>query len=275
MGQLPDHSPVSKFKSLPARILTAFVLAVVAMGACLGGSITFSILCIALVGILLFELGGLQLPPITRSKKTALVFFGCAVMAGIALHFLLDEPDFTLLTILMIILACGFGILLRFNIPLVLCGSGILLAVQGYLLTYLEDRLVFILAVLLIVGTDVGGYFFGKLIGGPKIVPKISPNKTWSGTIGGWVMAILIIIGVAFFTANEIPSTGIILLVIVLSIFSQLGDISISLLKRKVGVKDSSNLLPGHGGFLDRFDSFIGAGVLIFLLTLINGYLIH
>ena len=151
---------------------------------------------------------------------------------------------------------------------MVVCGVGVYLAVHGYITTYLEDRLLFVLFVLLIVGTDVGGYFVGKLVGGPKIVPSISPNKTWSGTIGGWVLAVLILIGFVYLWTGDLPSMAFIVLAVVISIFSQLGDLSISLLKRKVGVKDSSNLLPGHGGFLDRFDSFIGAGVLLFLLTL-------
>ncbi len=272
MGQFPEHPLESKFKSLPTRVFTALGMAVVALGAFFGGPITFSIFCIALAGLLFFELGGLQSPLFSKSKRAAFVLFGCAVLTGAVLHLLQGKPDYALQIMLIIILVCGFGIFLRFKPHMTLCGVGVYLAVHVYITTYLENSLLFILFVLLIVGTDVGGYFVGKLVGGPKSLPKISPNKTWSGIIGGWVLAVLILIGFVYLWINELPSIIIIMQTVAISIFSQLGDLSISLLKRKVGVKDSSNLLPGHGGFLDRFDSFIGAGVLIFVLTLINDY---
>ena len=272
MGQFPEHPLESKFKSLPTRVFTALGMAVVALGAFFGGPITFSIFCIALAGLLFFELGGLQSPLFSKSKRAAFVLFGCAVLTGAVLHLLQGKPDYALQIMLIIILISVFGIFLRFKIPMVVCGVGVYLAVHGYITTYLEDRLLFVLFVLLIVSTDVGGYFVGKLAGGPKIFPKISPNKTWSGTIGGWVLAVLILFVFVFLWTNQLPPVAIIFLAVSISIFSQLGDLSISLLKRKAGVKDSSNLLPGHGGFLDRFDSFVGAGVLIFLLALIYDY---
>ena len=267
-------SAPGKFNALPARVFTALGMAVVALGAFFGGPITFSIFCIALAGLLFFELGGLLFPLFSRPNRAAFVLFGCAVLTGAVLHLLQGKPDYTVQTILILLLVGGFGIFLRFKIPMVVCGVGVYLAVHGYIATYLEDRLLFVLFVLLIVGTDIGGYFVGKLVGGPKIFPKISPNKTWAGTIGGWVLAVLILFVFVFLWTGDWPAMTVIVLAVAIAICSQLGDLSISLLKRKVGVKDSSNLLPGHGGFLDRFDSFIGAGVLLFLLTLLTPNLV-
>ncbi|MCY3725906.1 MAG: phosphatidate cytidylyltransferase [Rhodobacteraceae bacterium] len=280
MGQLPKQPKESKFKSLPARVLTALVLAGVALGSYLGGFLTFSLFCLVLFSFLLFELCGLQTPAFSRSRKIVYVVFGCVVITSTMLFALVtafaiivDEFYSTLLLYdfaLIFLYIIGSGILLRYKIHMVACATGIFLAVLGHLMTYLEESQLFLLIVLLIIGTDAGGYFVGKLIGGPKLFPSISPNKTWSGTIGGWVMAIIILSGFNYFWRDELPTIYLILYALAISVFSQLGDLSISSLKRKAGVKDSSNLLPGHGGFLDRFDGFVGAGVLIFFLTIMN-----
>jgi phosphatidate cytidylyltransferase len=111
--------------------------------------------------------------------------------------------------------------------------------------------------------TDVAGYFTGKMVGGPKVFPKISPNKTWSGVIGGWLAVGLFSL---FFVGNVAPPDLFITFVVgsvLLSFAAQIGDIIQSRLKRVREVKDSSNLLPGHGGFMDRLDGFIGATVII------------
>jgi phosphatidate cytidylyltransferase len=114
--------------------------------------------------------------------------------------------------------------------------------------------LIFIISV--VVFTDVLGYFFGKLIGGPKVAPYISPKKTWSGIVSGWFGALTV--GWVAFHFFHFPKVFI-MTAFFLSVFSQFGDFFESYLKRRSGVKDSSNILPGHGGFLDRFDGLIGA----------------
>ncbi|MDE2674528.1 MAG: phosphatidate cytidylyltransferase [Paracoccaceae bacterium] len=278
MGQLPETSKDSKFKSLPARVITALVLAGVALGSYLAGIITFALFLLALFSFLLFELCGLQTPAFSRSRKIAYVLSGCVLIAGSMVFELANAYSIDLgkirnnsqLFVFVLIFVIVSGVLLRYKIYMVACGTGIFLAVLGHSMAFLGSKPVFLMIVLLIIGTDAGGYFAGKLIGGPKMFPSISPNKTWSGTIGGWALSIIILIGFMYFWRDKLPTTYLVFYALAISVFSQLGDLSISAIKRKVGVKDSSNLLPGHGGFLDRFDGFIGAGVLIFFLTIMN-----
>lgn len=266
LGQLPDHPHTPKFKSLPKRVISALVLAVVAIGAYLGGDIAFTTFSIILAGILLFELSGLQTSLFSTLRKMILVGFGCAALSATSIYLLQDNTNFNLVMMSIVLLAWGLAIIARFDYIVFLGSAAIYLAVVGMILTYLQAPLLFLLVVLLIVGTDIGGYVFGKIIGGPKILSGISPNKTWVGTIGGWVLAVLIFIGFVYLLDDYFPPTVLILMALGVSICSQIGDVLISMIKRRAGVKDSSNLLPGHGGFLDRFDGFIGAGVLIFFL---------
>jgi len=103
--------------------------------------------------------------------------------------------------------------------------------------------------------TDIGGYIFGKLFGGPKLV-KISPNKTWAGAIGSLILSQLAFL--IFFLDNSYEfNVAIIFIQIFLSIVGQIGDILMSYIKRKNNKKDTSNFIPGHGGFLDRVDGLI------------------
>jgi phosphatidate cytidylyltransferase len=103
--------------------------------------------------------------------------------------------------------------------------------------------------------TDIGGYIFGKLFGGPKLV-KISPNKTWAGTLGSLILSQLAFL--IFFLDNSYKfNVAIIFIQIFLSIVGQIGDILMSYIKRNNNKKDTSNFIPGHGGFLDRVDGLI------------------
>jgi phosphatidate cytidylyltransferase len=109
-------------------------------------------------------------------------------------------------------------------------------------------------------GTDVAAYFGGRLIGGPKLWPKVSPSKTWSGTLSGVTAGAIFgaVIG-AGWIGSPLPFLPIFLLGLVTAMVSQAGDVFESCIKRHYGVKDSSILIPGHGGFMDRLDGFVAA----------------
>jgi phosphatidate cytidylyltransferase len=122
---------------------------------------------------------------------------------------------------------------------------------------------------LVVWAADIGGYFAGRSIGGPKLWPSVSPKKTWAGAIGGFVASLIV---AAPFAAFDLGRTGALLLLgAVLSVVSQLGDLFESAVKRRFGVKDSSHLIPGHGGLMDRLDGFVAAVVLAAILGYLRG----
>jgi phosphatidate cytidylyltransferase len=126
-----------------------------------------------------------------------------------------------------------------------------------------------ILILLVVWATDIGGYFAGRGIGGPKLWPRVSPKKTWAGAIGGFAASLVVSGG---FAGLGLAKTGpILLLGAALSIASQLGDLFESAVKRRFGVKDSSHIIPGHGGLLDRLDGFVAAVVMAAIFGLLRG----
>ncbi|ARJ51704.1 phosphatidate cytidylyltransferase [Staphylococcus lutrae] len=133
-----------------------------------------------------------------------------------------------------------------------------------------EAGLHFILFGLLIVWlTDTGAYIFGRLFGKHKLWPVISPNKTIEGFIGGLICSLIVPLVFMMFIDFDYSMGWLLLITLILSVFGQLGDLVESGFKRHFGVKDSGRLLPGHGGILDRFDSFM------FVLPLMNIFLIQ
>jgi phosphatidate cytidylyltransferase len=124
--------------------------------------------------------------------------------------------------------------------------------------------------VLLIVWvTDSGGYFAGRGIGGPKLWPSVSPKKTWAGAVGGFAASLAVAAG---FAAFDLGKAGPLLMLSgALSVVSQLGDLFESAVKRRFGVKDSSHIIPGHGGLMDRLDGFVAAVVVAALFGLLRG----
>ena len=117
--------------------------------------------------------------------------------------------------------------------------------------------------------TDIGGYFAGRGIGGPKLWPRVSPKKTWAGAVGGLVFSL--VVAAAFALLGFGKMLPLLLFGAVLSVVSQLGDLFESAVKRRFGVKDSSHLIPGHGGFLDRLDGFVAAIVFAAFIGFMRG----
>ena len=143
-----------------------------------------------------------------------------------------------------------------------------------YYLKYIDEEMKLITFVLIIsIATDIGGYLFGKLFKGPKLT-KISPNKTIAGSIGSFVLSILSIYLILKFNIIEFEiivnfNFINILLVILISASSQVGDIIISYYKRLYDVKDTGNIIPGHGGILDRIDGMLLSFPMFLLIVLI------
>lgn len=153
--------------------------------------------------------------------------------------------------------------------------SGLVYAAAALVATILVRRdadlgFVALMFVLLVVWvTDIGGYFAGRGIGGPKLWPRVSPKKTWAGAIGGLVLALVVALGFALLGfGRTIP---LLLLGAVLSVVSQLGDLFESAVKRRFDVKDSSHIIPGHGGLMDRLDGFVAAIVFAALVGFMRG----
>jgi phosphatidate cytidylyltransferase len=130
----------------------------------------------------------------------------------------------------------------------------------------------------IVIATDVGAYFAGRTIGGPKIAPSISPSKTWAGLVGGMVAASLFALGLVMRLSSALSIKEVVLSVTfgaVLAVVAQTGDFFESWMKRKAGVKDSGAMIPGHGGVLDRIDGLIPVvivGTALFLATTLWGF---
>ncbi|WP_227395511.1 phosphatidate cytidylyltransferase [Jeotgalibacillus aurantiacus] len=131
------------------------------------------------------------------------------------------------------------------------------------------DLLWIVFALLIIWTTDSGAYFIGKSMGKKKLWPDISPNKTVEGFVGGIVSAVVVILIFSLVAPLGTPIWYLLLATVILSAFGQIGDLVESALKRHYGVKDSGNILPGHGGLLDRFDSLLFVLPLMHILQLI------
>ena len=133
-----------------------------------------------------------------------------------------------------------------------------------------DNLLIFVFIIIICISTDIGGYTFGKLFKGPKLT-KISPNKTYSGMLGSFIFAIFFSYSFFIFFKDQIyvlQNFNIFLIIIILSLVSQIGDLTISYFKRISKLDDTGNLIPGHGGILDRIDGIIFVFPFIYLINL-------
>ena len=258
-------NPLSRFPDLVPRVASASVMAAVGLAAIWAGGYWFLALVTLAIGVMIWELHRMLAPVEQASHALPM-----ALVAALAvwLSGVLPTAD-----VLPLALAPGFvGISILPVNRRIFGGYAVLVVLAGFGVIHMraDFGLIWMLWLLLVVvATDVAGYFAGRLLGGPKFWPKVSPKKTWSGTIAGWVGAALV--GAVFVIWAD-ASSQIIGLSIALSMAAQMGDISESAVKRKVGVKDASNLIPGHGGLLDRFDGMLGAAVLLLLVEQMVGF---
>ena len=184
----------------------------------------------------------------------------------------LRTPEITTsLSILVPVILLG-ALMIRFNMLKTvgwwLVGVGYVAAPMLALawLRDLDHGLLVLWVFFIVWATDIGGYFFGKAIGGPKLAPKLSPKKTWAGLLGG--MAFSIAVGLLLHFVFGLVG-GLFVIVIasgLLAAWAQAGDLLESGIKRHFGVKDSGGLIPGHGGLLDRVDGLVFVAPAVALL---------
>ena len=248
-----------KYPDLKLRLISGAVLILVGGTALyLGGSV-FLIAFILLAGVMAWEVVALD------EKQSSLNYVIAALMAGSVVLYDRVGLSAGLIGLLATIVAYQVALKPKDFILRAVVFASIFLGIVGLIKLRLEVGLIAIVWILLcVIASDVGGYFAGRTFGGPKLWPAVSPKKTWSGTVGGWVLAACV--GMYFSQYYPASPSTFAFYGIVIAIFAQAGDLSESVLKRRAGVKDSSNLIPGHGGFLDRFDGVIGASLLVFLM---------
>lgn len=148
-----------------------------------------------------------------------------------------------------------------FGLAIMLVAYGLV----GFRETYGLNFVLWLMGIVIV--SDTAGYFVGRVLGGPKFWPSLSPKKTWSGTVAGWVGSL--ILGLVLWMAGN-GDASLIWISPLVCLAGQMGDIAESWLKRRAGVKDSSNLIPGHGGFMDRFDAVTGAVLATMLIGLVT-----
>tara|TARA_R110002049_G_scaffold10127_1_gene50084 strand:- start:38348 stop:39139 length:792 start_codon:yes stop_codon:yes gene_type:complete len=253
-----------QWSDLRARMLSAAAMVVVGvLGIWLGGHV-FHLLVALICGVMVWELVAMLRP---EARNTALQLGGLTAAALLAAVYM---PVGLGLPVLMLPALAGFALLAQ-NRTLYMAFT-VMILLAGFGLMQVRDDMGFgwlMWLVAVVVVTDVVGYFAGRAIGGPKFWPAVSPKKTWSGTAAGWVGAA--IVGLLF-SINTGMGLHLIGVSVALSMASQMGDIAESGMKRKMGVKDSSSLIPGHGGLLDRFDGMLGASVFLLIVGPLIGF---
>ncbi|GHC58437.1 phosphatidate cytidylyltransferase [Neogemmobacter tilapiae] len=248
-----------RWSDLGRRLVSAVVLVAIAAVDIWTGGLWFILMVAGLVGLMAWELDRMTAPDGELVQAPGLALMAAICLFG-AVGF--SAPiDVALIGVI----AVGFlGTDRRQRVPATLAILAIMLAaMQLCLLQHKQGTPALLWLIGVVIASDVLGYFAGRLLGGPKFWPAISPKKTWSGTVAGWIGAGLV--GLGFVTWGGAP-WGLVWVSALLALAGQMGDIGESWLKRQAGVKDSSNLIPGHGGVMDRFDALTGAALALFLL---------
>lgn len=251
--------PPDQWADLRPRVLSAAaMLGVGAIEIWLGGW-PFLVLVSVLTAVMIWELARMTG---RGAAGIPLALAGLAVMA-----LLLDEgwPSINSWYLFPFV-GLAFAMTPRIQ-PMASTVLALAIMIAGHGLFVLRDEAgtaAFLWLLSVVIVSDVAGYFAGRTLGGPKFWPAISPKKTWSGTVAGWIGAALVGLGFVIAGCGTWP---LLILSPLVSFAGQLGDIAESWIKRRSEVKDSSHLIPGHGGVFDRFDALIGAMVAVMILT--------
>ncbi|PDT55216.1 MULTISPECIES: phosphatidate cytidylyltransferase [Sinorhizobium] len=257
-------------RELKLRIASGIVLAAITLGATWAGGFAFQLLSIAIGLLVYYEWSTITKLAERDFQGNALGWLSQAVIAALVL---MDYMPYSLPVLAGSIVLSTLWVLIKRTswwLPAGVAYAGLtsisLAAIRGA--DYLGlIAMLFVFAV--VWGTDIFAYFVGRAVGGPKLAPAISPGKTWSGAVGGAICGVLA--GVAVFMAHfSLDDARMPVSALLLSIASQIGDLFESFVKRRFGVKDSSHLIPGHGGVMDRVDGLIFASVAALLLVLVQ-----
>lgn len=256
-------SAPDRWSDLAARVGSAVVMVALGLGAVIAGADVFHAFIAILCGAMVWELVRML------SGQGGPLAVGLGALSGLTVMAAIYLPGVYVLPVLLVPPLIGMVLAARYR--LVLGAFMTLVALAGFEMMAVRDDfgLVWIFwLILIVIMSDVAGYFAGRLLGGPKFWPRVSPKKTWSGTVAGWLGAA--VIGLAFALAFD---TGLSLIPysVLVAFAAQMGDIAESAVKRMVGVKDSSALIPGHGGLLDRFDGMLGASFFVLLTSVLIG----
>lgn len=254
------------------RVASAIVMVALALGALWVGGRWFVAFWYIAAAAIVWEWLGL----IGSQRRTLSSAIGAAVLAiaaGLAAN---GELEFAALAA--VVGALFVGLIERQEKPVwaaagVVYAAVLLLAVTGLRLSVYNGFNAILWLFAIVWGTDIIAYFSGRLIGGPKLWPAVSPSKTWSGFIGGVTGGALagVIVLMVQIPASQRSLAAYILIGLVLGAVSQGGDLFESSIKRRFGVKDASRLIPGHGGFMDRLDGFVAACGVAALIGLARG----
>jgi len=249
----------AKWDDLTVRLLSSALMVMIGAVAVVLGGVWFQMLVVFIVSVMIWELW-MMIAPDRPTSGMLLVALSASVLSGL----LVQASAFGMLLLLVTPLVGGYTVrherlsFFFFALGIQVAGWGLIVFRDDYGFTWI------LWLICVVVATDTFGYLVGRLVGGPKFWPKVSPKKTWSGTAGGWIAAGLVgYVFTLFTTAGLI----IVLISMVLSFASQMGDIAESALKRRMKVKDSSTLIPGHGGLFDRFDALLGASIFMLFVA--------
>jgi len=254
-------------RNLVARVIAALVLAPLAvLIAWAGGAWWISLATLTSVGL---YVEWLMIVGAVHERSTVAAGIAALVVSGVCLA--LGSIGYSLIA-----LVAGIAAVTAVSTQMRLwSAAGFCYAAVAQFASMLVRRddgygfvaLIFVLLVVWV--TDSGGYFAGRGIGGPKLWARVSPKKTWAGAVGGFAGSLGVAAGFVAFGFGKLGP--LLLLGAVLSTVSQLGDLFESAVKRRFGVKDSSQIIPGHGGLLDRLDGFIAAIAVAALFGFLRG----
>ncbi|WP_437344271.1 phosphatidate cytidylyltransferase [Mesorhizobium marinum] len=259
-------APGGGLSNLQLRIISSVVLITAVLAVTYVGGVAFRILAAAIAGSMFYEWCTISgKPGAKRSQAVAGVLLGVVLVAMVLGYAAIGVLGLLVLSVAASLLESRVGGQGGWA-PSGLAYAGLAGLSLGWLRGDGHDGLVAILFLFAVVwATDICAYFVGRSLGGPKLAPAISPGKTQSGALGGAVGGVLA--GVAVAAASGLGNLPLLALVaFALSVISQGGDLFESWIKRRHGVKDSGNLIPGHGGVFDRVDGLVAAAIALYLV---------